>query len=326
MPKVQVIPSHSPLSLRLFVLVIVFGASFVLEGCKSRLSDSALALDAATAPVVDQAEATYRDANTLHNLRVDYDAVAQFDAKDPVYNPRKLEMLLSDKDIDERLAVLTGFQVYVKSLCALTSGTAPKELGEASSAVGGQLSSLANTLVPSIQKTMGIASADSSGSSTAVITPEVQNGISTGLFALGKYLAARKVKNELPAKIAEMDPHVQALATLLESDIDVLRDQEKRDYDRIINLQTLYVRENGGLGADARRVEIMKLPDIVRKQRATDERLASLRGAIALLAQTHKELTAQAQSRNPESFQQTLQNLANAAQDLGTFYSSLSTN
>jgi hypothetical protein len=291
-------------------------------GCHSPLNDSTLALDAASAPVIDQAAAAYRDANMLHNLRVDYDAVAQFDIPDPVYNPRKLEVLLSENDIEARLAVLKVFQVYVKSLCALTSGTNPKELGEAASSVGGQLSSVVNTLAPAVTKAMGIAAADG-GSTAAVITPEVQNGISTGLLALGKFIVSRKIQSELPGKIAEMDPHVQTLAKLLENDIDVLQDQERRDYDRILNLQTLFIRSNAALAPDQRRGEIMKLPQIVRKQHVADEKLTTLRAALVVLAETHHELMTQAQSKNPESFKSKLQDLASAATELGTFYSSL---
>src|SRR5205814_1201547 len=156
------------------------------------------------------------------------------------------QVLLSEKDIGIRLAVLQGFELYVKSLCAMVSGTNPKELGTASVSLGGQLTSLANTLVPSIEKAAGIAKSDGS-STTTVISGETQNAITTGLDALGKFLITRKLKAELPAKISAMDPHVQALSTLLESDIDVLKDQEHRDYDRIINLQTLSIRKNDNL-------------------------------------------------------------------------------
>jgi hypothetical protein len=309
------------MSLRMAASGALLWLTFSVTGCQSSLHDSALELDAETAPVIDQAAAAYQSANALYNLRVDYEAATQFDATDAVYNPRKIEVLLSENDIEARLTVLKGFQVYVKTLCAITSGTAPKELGEASMSVGGQLSSAVNTLAPSIEKAVGIASA-SGATAAAVISPEVQKGISTAMFALGKFLMSYKVKKELPGKIAEMDPHVQALATALENDVDVLQGQERRDYDRIINLQTLFVRKNENLNPDQRRVEIMKLPGIVRKQRAADERLTNLKEAIVDLAKTHAELNRQAQSKNPESFKKTLEELASAASELGNFYSS----
>jgi len=294
---------------------------WAVSGCRTHLEDSTLALDAATAPVIDQAADAYRSANALHNQRQDYDAVAEFDAPDQVYNPRNIQVLLSDKDIAARLAVLRGFQVYVKSLCAIASGTNPKELGPASVSLGGQLTTLVNTLVPSIEKAAGLAK--DNAASGGVISAETQKGITIGLDALGQFLIARKVKAELPAKIAAMDPHVQALAALLESDIDVLKEVGHRDYERIINLQTLSLRKNNNQASQERRKEIMKLPDIVRQEREAEEKLASLRAAVVVLAQTHQQLAAEAQGKNTESFKEKLQDLASAANNLGTLYSSL---
>lgn len=308
-----------PLRNAIVALCIVLSAAMC--ACRMHLDDSTLALEAATAPVVDKAADAYRSANALHNLRQDYDAVAEFDANDKIYNPREIQVLLSDKDIAVRLEVLQGFQLYVKSLCAMASGTDPKELGEASVSVGGQLSTLANTLMPSIQKAAGIKT---EASSAPAVSTEVQNGISTGLDALGKFLIAHKVKSELPSKIAAMDPHVQTLATLLASDIDVLKDVGHRDYERIINVQTLALRKDSSLASGERREGIMKLPQFVRQQKEAEEKLESLRAAVVLLAKTHQQLVAEAQGKTPESLKENLEDLAAAANDLGTFYSSLS--
>jgi hypothetical protein len=260
-------PRLSARPARGFVFALVVVGGLVLSGCQPHLNDSALALDAATAPVIDQAAATYRETNALHDTRVNYEIYQRFDQAPPV--PADLEVLLTDKDIASRLAVLEGFQVYVKSLCAITSGTDPKELADASENVGSQLTSVANTLTPSVQKVLKISAAESS-SSAAAISPSVANGISTAVFALGQFLISRKVKNELPAKIAEMDPHVDALAKLLEDDIDVLTQQTDHDYKRIVNLQVLFIRKNSEgnrLGPSEQRNEIMRIPDILRQQK-----------------------------------------------------------
>ena len=312
--------SARPARACVFALIVVCG--LVLTGCQPHLNDSTLALEAATAPVIDQAAATYRETNALHDIRVNYEIYERFDQANPV--PADLEVLLSDKDIASRLAVLEGFQVYVKSLCAVTSGTNPKELADASANVGSQLTSVANTLMPSVQKVLKISAADSS--SSAALSPSVEKGISTAVFALGQFLINRKLKNELPAKIAEMDPHVDALAKLLEDDIDVLTQQTDHDYKRIVNLQILFIRKNSEgnrLGPSEQRNEIMRVPDILRQQKAASEKLSSLKAAIALMAKAHHDLTAEAQGKNPESFKTKLQDLANAASDLGSFYSSL---
>lgn len=323
MPAEQVKLSAATLRLlRNASLALCIVLTSAVCACRMHLDDSTLALEAATAPVLDSAAEAYRAANTLHNLREDYDAVAEFDAPDKVYNPRDIQVLLSDKDIAVRLAVLRGFRLYVKSLCAIVSGTNPKELGDASVSLGGQLTSLANTLVPSIQKAAGL---NSGASGSPAISTETQNGITTGLDALGQFLISRKVKAELRSKIAAMDPHVQALATLLESDIDVLNDVSHRDYERIINLQTLALRKDTNLDSSEHREGIMKLPEIVRQQQDAEERLKSLRMAVVKLAQAHQQLVANAQGKTPESLKEKLGDLAASASDLGTFYSSLPT-
>lgn len=92
-------------------------------GCLSSLNKHSVALSNAITPVLDQATQAYRDANTLHDQRTDFDAIQQFDQTSPVYNPRNVQPLLSEKDIQVRLAVLAAFQSYAQSLVAITSGT-----------------------------------------------------------------------------------------------------------------------------------------------------------------------------------------------------------
>jgi hypothetical protein len=329
--------SRLPLHLSVMALALCLGLA--TTGCLSSLAKHSTALSAATAPVVDEAAVAYRDAEALHDLRVDYDAVAQFDATQPVYNPHNTQVLLPDKDIQTRLAVLEALQVYAKSLVEITKGTGSHALDEASESVGRSISSLGNALASSIASTLGIATGSSTTETTVsttptgttttvsstpnpVITPEIQNVISTAANALGQYLVSRKIKKELPQKIEEMDPHIQALCKLLEDDIGILQDEEKRDYDRIINLQTLFIRENANLNPEQRRIEIMKLPEIVRQQRGADQRLTELRGAISRLALTHHALAADAQGNNPESLTGKLEELAAAGSSLGKFYSS----
>lgn len=314
--------------LRAGTLALLLGA--LATGCMSPLHKQSAALASATTPVVDEAAAAYRDANTLHNLRVDYDATVSFNAAQPVYNPRNLQVLLSEDEIQSRLAVLAAFQEYTKSLVAVTDNTDSPALDAASKAIGGNLTSIGNTLLPaSTSETMVTTTSGNTSTTTAAVattpalSPDVQNGISTAVNALGRFLVSRKVKKELPGKIEEMDPHVQALCTLLESDIDILEGQEKRDYNRIINLQTEFLRENKTLEPRVRRAEIMKLPDMVREQRAADEKLTTLRAEVVRLASAHHALAAAAQAHQPETLKEKLQDLAAAGEGLGKFYSSV---
>jgi hypothetical protein len=209
-----------------------FSFSLLATGCLSPLHKHAADLATATAPVVDQAAAAYNSTNIIHNIRQDYDAVAEFDAVTPAYNPRTIQPLLSGKDIQLRLAVLAAFQAYVMSVVAITGGTDSPQLQGAAKSAGENLTSLGNTLAPSIEATLGIASAAASttettvtttsgGTSTAtsstsstpapVISEAVQSGISTAVNALGQFLINRKTRRELPPIIVGMDPQCQDL-------------------------------------------------------------------------------------------------------------------
>jgi hypothetical protein len=156
------------------------------------------------------------------------------------------------------------------------------------------------------------------------------NGISTGINALGQFLVNRAIEKELPGKIEEMDPHVQALCKVLADDIQTLQGLEGRDYDRILNLEKQFILEDEqpekNVNPQEHRAEIMRLPEIARQQREANEKLSSLREAIDNLAMTHHALAAEAQHNNPEALKDKLAQLADVGENLGKFYSSLPTN
>ena len=300
-------------------------------------------------PVVDQSAAAYRDAVALHDLRADYEAVLAYENKDATYNPRNIQELLSQKDIQTRLAVLAALQVYSQSLIEITKSNDSSALDAAAKSVGGSLTSLGNNLAPSIENVLGIAATAASTTTTTVTTvsgststttsstasttapllsPEVKNGISTGINALGQFLVSRTVEKELPGKIVEMDPHVQELCKALADDIQTLQGLEQRDYDRILDLEKQFILEDEQPGKNVNpqehRAEIMKLPEIARQQREANEKLTALRLAINKLALTHHALAAEAQQNKPETLKEKLADLANVGSSLGKFYSSLS--
>ena len=316
-------------------------------GCLSPYAKHSTALAAATAPVVEEAAAAYSSANAIHNMRTDYDAITEFDQTTPVYNPRTVPPLLSDKDIQARLAVLAAFQAYVQSLVAITNGTDSPELQAASTSAGKSLANFGNTLAPSVDSILGIAAATASTTETTVsttansttttattssstpvnpITPGIQNAISTAVDALGQYLTSRKIKKELPPIIISMDPKVKVLCDLLESDIRSLKSIEGRDYNYVIDQQTLFLREpSSKVDPGVRRVLITKLPAVAREQQASDRQLTDLSAAIVRLELTHHAYAAEVQGNNPESLKQKLADLEAAGKDLGQFYSSLPT-
>jgi len=319
-------------------------------GCHSPLAKPSTAFSAAVAPVVDQSAAAYNAAVALNDKRNDYEAVVAYENKDATYNPRDAPQLLSQKDIQTRLAVLAGLQMYSQSLAAITSGTDSKELDAASKSVGDSLTALGNDLAPSIDSVLGIAAASGSTVATTVttvsgatttattttthtppapLTPSIRNGISTAVDALGQFLVSRTVATDLPPVVEQMDPHVQALCTALTDDIDALEGIEERDYNRILNLEKQFILEDqqphSHVDPIAHRAEIMQLPELARQQRAANDQLEALRAAIGKMAKAHSDLLAVAQGKNPEQFKDRVSDLAAAGTGLGNFYSSLPT-
>ena len=332
-------------------IAVVLALCAALGGCAtSHLNKHANAFSASLAPVVDQSAAAYRDAVALNNLRSDYEAVLAYENKDASYNPRNTPVLLSEKDIQTRLAVLAALQVYSKSLVEITEGTASPELDATSKSVGSNLTTLGNHFAPSIESVLGIAASKASTTTTTVTTvsgssstttsstssssapllsPDMRNGISMAVNALAQFLVSHTVASELPGKIETMDPVIQTFCKTLSEDIEALDGIEQRDYDRILNLEKQFILEDEQNGKVANpqawRAEVMKLPEIARQQKQDHEELSSLHDALNNLVLTHHALTAEAQHNNPGSLKDKLSDFANAGSTLGKFYLSLPT-
>lgn len=316
----------------------------LISGCAAtRLAKQTTALSVATAPVIDQATAAYREAQAIHTQRVDYDAAQAFE-KTGVFIPGSITIWPSEKDIQTRLAVLTALQLYVKQLSEITGGNDSTALDAASKSMGDSLSSLANTLAPPTESALGIApSPPTATQTTTTTTPEgilqstttissplpplisadAQKGVAVAIDALGQFLISRTIEKNLPPKIVAMDPHIKALCELLANDIGILQSQEELDSNHIIDAQTDLAR-NPKLDPEERRTEFMKLPEMARRQQANGQMLTELRGALVRLELAHHALAAEAQGNNPESIKQKLGDLERAGESLGKFYSSLS--
>jgi hypothetical protein len=330
----------------------LLAACAIVAGCGTQpLNKHAVAFSASLAPVVDQSAAAYRDAVALHDQRNGYEAVMAYTNKDASYNPRNVKTLLSEKDIQTRVAVLAALQVYAKSLIQITQSNDSAQLDAASKSAGSNLTSLGNDLAPSIENVLGIATSpdtttttttttvtgssstttsSTSTSAAPLLSTEARNGISTAVNALGQFLASRVVEKELPAKIESMDPTILTFCKTMSDDITALDGIEQRDYDRILNLEKQFILEDQQSGKDANpqawRTEVMKLPGIARQQKQAHEKIMSLQEALNNLALTHHALAAEAQKNNPESLKDKLGDLSNAGDSLGKFYSSLPSN
>jgi hypothetical protein len=304
------------------------------SGCMKPIAEHATVVAAATAPVVDQATAAYAAANAIHDQAENYDAVTQFEKASPpapVYNPRTVEPLLSQQQMELRLAVLKGLQAYTKSVVAVSNPDS-KDLDEASKSLGGSLAGLGDTFLPSgmtapsaetIVVAGGSTTNETISKQTDAISPDEQKGISVAIDALGQYLVSRKVKSELPGIVAKMDPEIKVLCELLAKEIDILSSQETIDFNLVIDRQTLFLRTASGLDPEVRREQIMKLPELARQQKQAAQQLKVLRAGLVKLELTHHALAAELQGNNPESIKQKIADLGAAGGNLGKFYSSL---
>jgi len=328
--KYRTVWSGEGMSGRRMTLAATLSVCLLMSGCMGGMKKHSDALSAATAPVVDAAEKAYKDANAIHDLRVNYDAAVEFDKTDKVYNPRNITPLLSEKAIDVRLAMLKSLQLYVKNVAALTNGTESKELDEASSSLAGGIAGLGNLFLPpgssseTITQTVdGQSQTITTTSPTNAISSGAQNGIAVAVNALGQYLGARKVKKELPGIIVKLDPQIEKMCDAMAKDVDALKSEELIDFNFMINQQTLFLRENKTMDAGERRAMIMKLPEVVRRHQASDEQLDDLKAGLFKLKMTHHALAAEAQGNNPEGLKAKVADLSSAGAGLGKYYSSL---
>jgi hypothetical protein len=303
------------------------------SGCMKPVAEHAAVVAAATAPVVDQAAAAYAAANAIHDQAENYDAITQFEKPSPpapVYNPRTVAPLLSQDQMELRLAVLKGLQAYTQSIVAVSDPDS-KELDAASKSLGGSLAGLGDTFLPPGMTTPSAETIVSGGTTvtetistqTNAISPGEQKGISVAIDALGQYLVSRKVKSELPGIVAKMDPQVKVLCELLAKEIDILQSQETIDFNLAIDRQTLFLRTASGLDPEAKREQIMKLPELARQQKQAAVQLKVLKSGLVKLELTHHALAAELAGNNPESIKQKLGDLGAAGGSLGKFYSSL---
>ena len=285
----------------------------LLASCSlSPLASRTAAFSSATNLVVENSSNAYRAAAQLNEEAQASMLVARYDTTQPL-DPHALKHLIDPKGLDARTDVLNGLRTYARTLADLASGVSSPKLDDAASSVGANL------------RQMG----DAISSSSAIgidITPQEANATSTALKALGEFLISRKVKASVPQIIREMDPNVEAICKLLESDIAILRDQAGRDYEQLLAQQDSFIRHTGAsLSPLERRSEIEQLPKILVKKQTTDDLLADLSRSVRQLALTHHALAAAASSKDAPSLDARIADLRAAGERLANFYQSLPT-
>jgi hypothetical protein len=240
-------------------------------------------------------------------------AVYAYD-KNPTWSPYKdLTPLLTAEQLQARITVLDALKAYAASLVELTGGKPSKDATDAATAAGSSLQGLNKS----------VASAFSTAIPNApVMDTTTTNRVSTAVLALEQYLVARKVKGSLPKVTQDMNPNVQALCDVLNKDIDVLKRQADVDYQALVENQDLFIRHST-LDPLQHREEVGQLVAIANQQKANDDMLTGLQGALVKLELTHQALAAAAQGNNPEALSQKIADLSAAGSALKDYYQTL---
>jgi hypothetical protein len=289
--------------------------SLLAVGCLSPVAKHATAFSAATATVIDGSEDAYRGAMRLRLQEETTASVYAYD-KDPTWSPYKdLAPLLTPAQLEARIKVLEGLKAYADTLVNLTSGKPSADLENAAEGVGTNLQGLNQTVSTDLSTAIP---------NIPVMTTTQSNQVSAAVLALAEYLISRKVKSSLPKVTHDMNPNIQALCELLNSDIVILRRQADVDYQTQITQLDQSIRHEGtAVGPYEHRLEIRALIELADQQKANDDLLAKVQTALHTLAMTHQALAAAVQGNNPESISQKISELAAAGHDLNVYYKSL---
>ncbi len=321
---------------RCLAAVVSAGLCFAACGCNQKsLTQQVKALADATPPVVTQDTAAYQAANAIHDQREDVDAVDAFNSGDSAYYA-KVKPLVTESQIEVRVAVLQGLQTYVKELTAISEGLDTKDLDASAKSLGGSLTALGNQQGPIIESGLGLATSTittttttttvSGGTTTSAVSsstspaPPISSAISSGLtkgvLALGEFLTYRVEQKELPSKVAAMDDTVKDLCSKLAAEADYLADTEEKDLDSIIIRQRQFLTSNVVIDPAVKRNEIEKMPQWQRQEDAGHEQLVKLKKALEDLYLKHHALAVELNGGDPTSLKDKLSSLAAAGATL----------
>jgi len=284
---------------------------------------------------VDQATAAYQTANAIHDQRENYDTIDAFNSGDTAYYTR-VKPLLNENQLQVRLEVLKGLQLYVQELTAISNGIDTPALDASAKSAGNGLAALGNQQGPIIESGLGLAtstttttttvttvsggtttsSTSSATSPTPPISSGVQAGIGKGVQTLGEFLAYRVEKKELPAKVEQMDGTMQDLCEKLSDEAKFLASREEIDLDSMISRQRSFLLNTQNIDPAVRRNEIEKLPQWQRQEVAGHAQLQKLQASLLDLYLKHHALAAELQGNNPEALKSKLSDLAAAGSSL----------
>jgi hypothetical protein len=296
---------------RLLPGVVCLCLSFATGCSLSPLARNTAAFSSATNLLVENTGNVYRTAVRLNEQAQASLLVARYDTDHPM-DPHTIRPLIDNKGLNARTKVLEGLLVYAQTVADMAGGVSAPGLDEAAAACGANLKSLSDALADSASTGISIGASEA-------------NAASTAMKALGDLLVNREIHHSVPKIIRDMDPNVAELSKLLSNDVEILRDQAGRDYEQILAQEDQFIRHSGSsLSATERRAEIERLPRILSDRRITDDMLVELQVTLRKVALTHHALAVAAARKDNASLQARIADLRASAEQLASFYESLS--
>ncbi|MGH9606764.1 MAG: hypothetical protein ACRD3N_13825 [Terracidiphilus sp.] len=301
--------AHSRLGARKAVLLSGLAA---LSGCAiSPLATRTASFSTAATAAIAQTNNAYQLVNQEYASAQAATLADTFNAA--TFDANAFQPFLPAKGLAVRTKILNGLAQYA-TLLAEVSGNQPiTDLQTQVTATGAALKSLQTDDFTSFK-----------------IDPTEQNAAQAAVVAFGRALIERARSRALPGILDEMNPYVQKICTVLETDIGTegnpgLASELHQAYDTEIRDQVYFIRHNGAsMSAEERRTEIELLPALVLKQQQADATLAATRKALAALAAAHAALVDTKKQKSAPAFRLEMTKLVENAQAIGGYYNSLS--
>lgn len=303
--------------IRLFSRSLLLCGLFpLLTGCAlSPLATRTAAFSTAATATINQTNSAYELVNqTYFDTQVAL-LVANYNRSG--FDPSKIKPFLPPADLAVRAQVLQGLQQYA-TLLAEVSGNQPiTDLETQAKATGSSLKTLQTDSFTSFKR-------NGTG-----LNDQEKNLAVTAVSALGSILIEHERSRALPGILDKMNDPIQKICTILESDLGTadkpgLAAELHQNYDEQIVVQQKFIADNAAtLTPEERRTEIATLPKLVQAQQQGDQALAATVKALTSLAAAHAALAGTKTQKDAPAFKLELTQMAQDAQTLNSFYTSL---
>ena len=297
----------------LYEVVALMGLAS-LTGCSmSPMSKRTAAFSSAAVATTQKTTQAYQLVEQSHHDSQVAALVLSFD-KDG-FHPSNIKPFVPPEDMKVRTRVLEGLTKYAETLAEISSDQPLTALDTQAAAFGKSLQTLSkNGAIKPLAKSANISDTE-------------LNIVTTAVDALGRALIENRRRKDLSKILRQMKDPVNQICALLEADIgdpekSGLRNQLKNDYDKVINKQEQFIRENQ-MSAQEKRQEIQRLPQLASEAKAADESLAATQNALEQLAKTHTALVDSGDAKDSPGFRTLLAELIESGQQLADFYQKL---